>query len=127
MRFPRHLRAGRESGDAKPQCYPWLIPKFEETRLSYACFFVVADSHRRFETCSHEIPGVDGSSQGCLLLFAFRGECKKFRVKFSRMNELSHASRLAVAGIDPSRLAECAREIALTGTQLAALGWTPAT
>jgi methylthioribulose-1-phosphate dehydratase len=43
------------------------------------------------------------------------------------MNEPAHASRLRAAGVDSLRFAECAREIARTGTQLAALGWTPAT
>jgi methylthioribulose-1-phosphate dehydratase len=43
------------------------------------------------------------------------------------MNEASSASRLRAAGVDPLRLAECAREIAQTGVRLAALGWTPAT
>jgi len=43
------------------------------------------------------------------------------------MNEPANASRLRAAGVDPLRLAECAREIAQTGMQLAALGWTPAT
>lgn len=42
------------------------------------------------------------------------------------MNEPVRASRL-VSPIDPQRLLECAREIAQTGMQLAALGWTPAT
>ena len=44
-----------------------------------------------------------------------------------RMNDSSNASRLRAAGVDPMRLAECAREIAQTGAHLAALGWTPAT
>jgi len=43
------------------------------------------------------------------------------------MNHSPDASRLRAAGVDPLRLEECAREIAQTGTQLAALGWTPAT
>jgi methylthioribulose-1-phosphate dehydratase len=43
------------------------------------------------------------------------------------MNEPANASRLRAAGVDPLRLVECAREIAQTGMQLAALGWTPAT
>ena len=43
------------------------------------------------------------------------------------MNEPAHTSRLRAAGVDPLRFAECARVIAQTGTQLAALGWTPAT
>jgi methylthioribulose-1-phosphate dehydratase len=43
------------------------------------------------------------------------------------MNDSFDASRFAAAGADSMRLAQCAREIAQTGTQLAALGWTPAT
>lgn len=43
------------------------------------------------------------------------------------MNTPQHASRLQFADVDPLRLAECAREIAQIGTQLAAFGWTPAT
>lgn len=43
------------------------------------------------------------------------------------MNETSNASRLRAAGVDSLRLADCARAIAQTGVQLAALGWTPAT
>ncbi|HET9835280.1 MAG TPA: methylthioribulose 1-phosphate dehydratase [Rhodanobacteraceae bacterium] len=43
------------------------------------------------------------------------------------MNESLHTSRLRAAGVDLLRFAECAREIAQAGTQLAALGWTPAT
>ena len=43
------------------------------------------------------------------------------------MNQHNHAPRPPAAGVDPLRLAECAREIAQTGTQLAAFGWTPAT
>lgn len=43
------------------------------------------------------------------------------------MNTSPHASPLHAAEVDPARLAECAREIAQTGMQLAALGWTPAT
>jgi len=43
------------------------------------------------------------------------------------MNTSSHAPRPHAAEVDSTRLAECAREIARTGTQLAAFGWTPAT
>lgn len=43
------------------------------------------------------------------------------------MNIPPHASPLPAADADSLRLAECARAIAQTGTQLAALGWTPAT
>lgn len=43
------------------------------------------------------------------------------------MNHSSDTSRPRAAGVDSLRLAECAREIAQTGMQLAALGWTPAT
>lgn len=46
---------------------------------------------------------------------------------FERMSNSDYASRLRAAQIDPVHLTECAREIAQTGTQLAALGWTPAT
>ena len=44
------------------------------------------------------------------------------------MNTSAHASSPPpAADADSLRLAECARAIAQTGTQLAALGWTPAT
>jgi len=43
------------------------------------------------------------------------------------MNKPLFGSRPSAAGVDLLRLAACAREIAHTGMQLAALGWTPAT
>lgn len=43
------------------------------------------------------------------------------------MNPRIATANPSAAGVDLLRLATCAREIAQTGTQLAALGWTPAT
>lgn len=43
------------------------------------------------------------------------------------MNTRVAAGKPSAAGVDLLRLASCAREIAQTGTELAALGWTPAT
>lgn len=43
------------------------------------------------------------------------------------MNKPLSASWLSAGDVDLAHLGACAREIAQTGTQLAALGWTPAT